>query len=60
MARLTEAERAQLKRSTSVREQPPKPRLLTPAEYVAFATLASKVARVAKRPPFTGGEHWKL
>lgn len=60
MARLTEAERAQLKRSTAVRQQPPKPRLLTPAEYVAFATLASKAARVSKRPHITGGGNWKL
>lgn len=60
MARLTDAERTELKRSTAERDQPPKPRLLTPAEYVAFATFASKASRVAKRPYITGGEHWKL
>ena len=60
MAKLTESERVQLKRATAVEETPPKPRLLSPAEYVAFATLASKAARVSKPAPITGGKHWKL
>ena len=60
MAKLTESERAQLKRPTVVCESPPTPRLLSPAEYVAFATLASKAARLPKRAPIVGGKHWKL
>jgi len=60
MAKLTESERAQLKRATHVEEGPPKPRLLSPAEYVAFATLASKAARPRNRTPISGGKHWKL
>jgi hypothetical protein len=60
MAKLTESERAQLKRATAVCESPPKPRLLSPAEYVAFATLASKAAQTRKPAPIAGGKHWKL
>jgi len=60
MARLTETERVQLKRSTAVREAPPLPPVRPARDYGAFASFASRLARVAKPKPITGGLHWKL
>jgi hypothetical protein len=71
MARLTDEEREELLRATRGRteetgtapdcigSEPPRSRLLTPLEYIEFATFASRFDRSAKPVAF-GGEHWKL
>lgn len=60
MARLTKSEREQLRRPVRDTIQPGPKKPASVSEYVAFATFASRLARVAKPKPIVGGEHWKL
>lgn len=61
MAKLTEAEKAQLSRPTSPgKQKEPRPPALPPRDYVAFATFASGATPLASKPARFQGEHWKL
>lgn len=64
--KLTKTEREQLTRFGKGRPEegpsvsaPPKPPVLTGAEYIRFASFASRFARTPKRVYFVG-DHWKL
>ncbi len=43
-----------------MRQIPPRLVRRSASDYVAFASLASRLARVPKPQPITGGDHWKL
>lgn len=61
MARLTDREKKQLREAT--RNNPPapapRPRTMTPREYVEFATFAARFARGTKPVRFSG-DRWRL
>ena len=61
MARLSDTERRQLKavRPETVRPQPRWP-VRPIAEYIAFATFASRCSPPKEFKPITQGAHWKL
>lgn len=60
MARLTKIEREQLRQPVRVPISQEARKRTSVSDYVAFATFASGIARVAKPKPIVGGDHWKL
>jgi hypothetical protein len=59
-ARLNETERAQLRQAIDSRPQPRAPAQRSFADYLAFATFASRFIPQAKPKLIRGGAHWKL
>jgi hypothetical protein len=61
MARLSSTEKRQWVAATKRRSAPPAPppRLMSPREYVEFATFAARFSR-AKKPVRFVGDEWKL
>jgi hypothetical protein len=60
MARLTQVERSQLQRTLRDSRQPEKAKVGSLANYIAFATFASRLSRKPAPKLIQGGDHWKL
>lgn len=60
MARITQVERSQWKQVVADNLRPEKPTGRSVADYIAFATLASRMARIPKPKLIKGGDYWRL
>jgi hypothetical protein len=60
MARLTQVERSQWQQVVPDKLRPQKRMVRSVAEYIAFATLASRMARTPRTKFIKGGDYWRL